>query len=168
VSVLLDTHVWIWWLTGQPELSATERAALDRQAATRPPLVSAISLWEAQMLNAKGRLRLTVAFSRWLAEASMPDVVEIAPLDVDVIVRLDALPGRFHGDPADRLIVTTALSRGVPLATHDKQIRRSRVTPCSGMTMRYAFVGDNRIHSVVARPLWTLDSRCATATGRNR
>jgi PIN domain nuclease of toxin-antitoxin system len=54
-SLLLDTHIWLWWLLGQPELSAAERDALDALAAAgTPPGISAISLWEAQMLASKG------------------------------------------------------------------------------------------------------------------
>ena len=129
MNVLLDTHIWIWWLTGQPDLPAAERAALDRQAANAPPLLSAISLWEAQMLHSRGRLQLRVPFDRWIVDAGLPDVVELVPLTPEVILRLDSLPARFHGDPADRLIVASALSRDVPLHTHDRMIRRSRVAP---------------------------------------
>lgn len=48
------------------------------------------------------------------------------PLDVEVVLALDALPASFHGDPADRLIVATARSRKLPLATRDVTIRKSR------------------------------------------
>lgn len=129
MSPLLDTHAWIWWLTGQRDLRADERAALDRHAARARPLLSAISLWEVQMLHRKGRLRLDVPFSRWLVEASSPDVVEIVPITADVILRLDALPPRFPGDPADRIIVASALAAGADLFTRDRRIRRARVVP---------------------------------------
>lgn len=129
MNVLLDTHVWIWWLTGQSELPVAERDALDRRAATAPPLLSAISLWEAQMLHAKGRLHLGVSFARFIVDASLPEVVELVPLSAEVVTRLDVLPARFHGDPADRIIVASALSRGVALYTHDGAIRKARVTP---------------------------------------
>ena len=126
MTVLLDTHVWIWWLTGQGELPAQVRAALDEAAAVAPPALSAVSLWEAQMLHRKGRLRLDLPLSSWLRQASAADVVAIVPLDVDVVLAIDALPSRFHGDPADRIIVASALSRGLPLCTYDRAIRRSR------------------------------------------
>ena len=129
MSVLIDTHIWIWWLTGQPDLPIAERDALDRLAAKAPPLLSAISLWEAQMLHSKGRLQLGVRFERWIVAASVPDVVRLVPLSAEVVVRLDTLPERFHGDPADRIIVASALSEGVPLHTHDRAIRKARVTP---------------------------------------
>lgn len=127
MSVVLDTHVWIWWLVGQSALSDKERLSLDTLATTEPPILPAVCLWEAQMLNAKQRLELDRPFDRWLREASQPAVVRIAPLSIDVVLAVDALPASFHGDPADRLIVGTARSLNLPLATYDKAIRRSRL-----------------------------------------
>jgi PIN domain nuclease of toxin-antitoxin system len=126
LSVLLDTHVWVWWLTPRSPLPRREQEALDALAARRELKLSAISLWEAQMLHAKGRLRITLAFSDWLEQAADERVLTILPLDISVILALDSLPRSFHGDPADRLIVATALARRLPLATHDTAIRRSR------------------------------------------
>lgn len=79
------------------------------------------------MLHSKRRLKLSMPFARWLREAAAPDVVKIAPLDVEVVLAVNALPERFHGDPADRLIVATARALDVALATHDHNIRRSRL-----------------------------------------
>lgn len=126
-TILLDTHVWLWWLLGQPELSAAERDALDMLAAAgTPPGLAAISLWEAQMLARKGRLQVDGPLAQWLPMAASPETVCIVTLDVSVIVTLDALPAGFHGDPADRIIVATARAYGLPLATRDTNIRRSR------------------------------------------
>jgi len=126
-TLLLDTHVWLWWLHGQPELTATERDALDALAAAgTPPAISAISLWEAQMLASRERLRLDSPLTHWLPTAAAPEIVTVLPLDTDVILALDALPTGFHGDPADRIIVATARAHGLPLATRDSNIRRSR------------------------------------------
>ncbi len=127
MSLLLDTHTWIWWLTGQDELSRKEHQKLDSLSEKTPPVISDISLWEAQMIYAKGKLKLTIPFSQWLIQATLPDVVQLARLSPDVILKLDNLPPGFHGDPADRIIVATALSLGIPLFTYDRKIRRSRV-----------------------------------------
>ncbi len=126
MSVLLDTHAWIWWLMGQPELPLGQREALDRLAERELPFLSAISLWEARMLSAKGRLTLDRPFERWLREAASPEVVRILPLDVDVVLGLSILPARFHGDPADRIIVSTARVFDLPLLSFDSTIRKSR------------------------------------------
>ena len=127
MSVLLDSHVWIWWVTGQRELAAAKRARLDELAeAGAQPFLSAISLWEAQMLYRRKRLTLAMDFPVWLTEASDPMVVQVLPIDTSVILTLDKLPDRFHGDPADRIIVATAKAHGLALMTDDKAIRKSR------------------------------------------
>lgn len=124
--ILLDTHVWIWWLTASPSLKRTERDALDTAAEAGELGLSAISMWEAQMLHAKQRLELPLPFADWLGRATDAQVLSILPLDSEAIIALNRLPASFHGDPADRLIVATARAHDLPLATHDTIIRKSR------------------------------------------
>lgn len=126
MKALLDTHIWVWWLTGDSGLSDRERAALDAAATEGALFLAAVSLWEAQMLHAKGRLDLPLAFPDWLRRAAAAPMVTVLPLDIPVVAALDNLPASFHGDPADRLIVATARTHQLPLATHDTRIRRSR------------------------------------------
>lgn len=124
---MLDTHVWVRWLTPQRDLSKREREALDQAAGKGELSLAAISLWEAQMLYSKARINLPLPLAEWLRQATARGVLTVLPLDVSVVVALDSLPAGFHGDPADRLIVATARAHGLPLATHDKLIRKSRV-----------------------------------------
>ncbi len=126
MSVLLDTHVWVWWLTPGSSLSQVERDALDALAGRGELFLPAISLWEAQVLHAKRRLELPLPFGEWLARATDARMISVVPLSVEVVLALDALPPSFHGDPADRLIVATARAHAMQLATHDAAIRRSR------------------------------------------
>lgn len=125
MKVLLDTHVWIWWVTGQKALRRAELEALGNLAESQQLAISAISLWEAQMLHARGRLLLEIPFETWLLQAAAPPI-KVVPLDVSVILALNQLPPSFHGDPADRIIVATARARDLALATRDGDIRRSR------------------------------------------
>ena len=126
--VLLDTHIWLWWLVGQEELGPKDRQRLQGLVtAGTPPAISAISLWEVQMLVSKGRLPLSLPLSRWLPLATSPETVRVLPLDTDVVLAVNDLPASFHGDPADRIIVATARAHGIALLTRDANIRRSRV-----------------------------------------
>jgi PIN domain nuclease of toxin-antitoxin system len=129
VKALLDTHIWIWWLLGSDRLSASERQALDQLARQGNAYLSTMSLWEAQMLHHKGRLTLGRPFSIWLEQAASPEIVQVVPLDVTVVIAVDQLPPEFHGDPADRLIVATAAVHDLALVTHDKAISSSGVVP---------------------------------------
>lgn len=126
MAVLLDTHVWAWWLSGDARLKAKERDALDTLAERRELRLCAISLWEAQMAYAKGRLALQDRFEAWLRAAAAPEVIEIVPIDVRVALALNDLPASLSNDPADRLIVAAARAHALSLATHDAVIRRSR------------------------------------------
>ncbi len=126
MTLLLDTHVWLWWLLGSDQLSKDERLALDPLAARGALRIAAVSLWETQMLHAKQRLALDRPFDLWIRDAAASTVVQVLPLDVEVVIALDSLPASFHGDPADRLIVATARAHRIPLATHDRAIRKSR------------------------------------------
>ena len=128
MNLLLDTHFWIWWLTPKSPLKSAERNALDAAAEAGGLCLAAISLWEAQLLHSKQRLQLPLPFSEWLTRATEPRVLTVLPLDREVVIAVDGLPKRFHGDPADRLIVATARTHGIPLATRDRVIRRSRTT----------------------------------------
>jgi PIN domain nuclease of toxin-antitoxin system len=124
--LLLDTHYWIWWLTPNSPLKPTERNGLDAAAEAGSVCLAAISLWEAQMLHSKQRLKLPIPFAEWLDRATDQGMLTVLPLDRNVVVAVDELPPRFAGDPADRLIVATARTHGIPLATRNRAIRSSR------------------------------------------
>ena len=127
MRVVLDTHMWLWWLLPNSELTDEERASLDQVAAGRGMFLPAICQWEAQMLHSKKRIVLPVPFSTWLRSATASNVLTVLPLSADAVIEVDQLPTSFHGDPADRMIVATARCYGLPLATNDYAIRKSRL-----------------------------------------
>jgi PIN domain nuclease of toxin-antitoxin system len=126
---LLDTHVWVWWMLGDPRLPARERDRLDGLPAASRPLLADISLWEVALLVQSGRLQLVDDLEAWLRIAASPAAVAVQPITSATVVAMTKLPTSFHQDPADRLIVATARALDVPLATHDTRIRRSRLVP---------------------------------------
>ena len=126
---MLDTHVWVWWLSGSDRLPARESSALDELASTGELRLAAISLWEVQMAFAKGRFVPEDGFERWLRVAAAPETIQLLPLDIPVALALNSLPERLHADPADRLIVASARAYRCELATHDAALRKLRVAP---------------------------------------
>lgn len=124
---VLDTHAWVAWALGTPELTRVEREALDRLPPDARPYVSAISLWEVAMLVDLGRLSLDVSLSTWMQSAAHPRSVRLVPITPAIAADTAALPARFHRDPADRLIVSTCRVLEAPLATRDRLILRSRL-----------------------------------------
>jgi PIN domain nuclease of toxin-antitoxin system len=126
---LLDTHAWVWWICGDPLLTAHEREALDSLLPTERPVLAEISLWEVAMLVERGRLELDMDLERWLALASAPATVELARVTPAVAAEVARLPEKFHRDPADRLIVATARTWKLRVLTRDRKIAGARVVP---------------------------------------
>jgi PIN domain nuclease of toxin-antitoxin system len=124
--LLLDTHAWVWWITRPDRLSRRQRAAIDRsRRAHDGPLL--LSCWEAAPLAHGGRLRFSIPAEAWLEQATNLPGVEILPLSLAVVtaaVRLDGLR-----DPADQLVVATALDRGARLVTSDARVADADLLP---------------------------------------
>ncbi|MEW6088711.1 MAG: type II toxin-antitoxin system VapC family toxin [bacterium] len=121
--VILDTHVWIWLLTGGKKLENSGCLAHIENAAKYGNIrVSAISVWEVGMLEAKGRIKFPVECIDWINKALSVPGVSLVPLTPEIAVESSQLPDKFHGDPADRIIVASARKLGATLITHDKEI----------------------------------------------
>ncbi len=119
--IILDTHIWVWWVDGGAQLPA-DYAALLQAEAPQGLGVCAISCWEVAKLVELGRLQFTVPVEQWLAQALAPPV-QLLTLSPEVAVGSTRLPGTFHRDPADQLIVATARHYDCPLVTLDRLIR---------------------------------------------
>ena len=111
-----------------PHLPESHRHALDSFPPDQRPFLADISLWEASLLVAKGRLVLDQDIESWLEIAASPSVVTLCPITSSVAAEMGRLPDNFHQDPADRLIVATARSLKIHLATQDRKIITSRLT----------------------------------------
>ena len=123
MDVLIDTHVWIWWLTRLPQLSPRIISALDNMP--ERPFLSVASLWELSLLVEAGRVELFPNPAIWLEQAIHPNTVRIAQITRAIALELFEFPKRFRRDPADRLIIATARALSVPLLTFDRGIRNS-------------------------------------------
>jgi PIN domain nuclease of toxin-antitoxin system len=121
-ELLLDTHAWLWLVQGEQQFS-DENLALIEQAAREARLrVSSISIWEVAMLEVKGRIALSLDCHTWVRQALAAPGLDLLTLEPDILIDSSRLPGTFHGDPADRIIVATARARGACLLTRDGKI----------------------------------------------
>ena len=120
--IVLDTHALVWWVTGDESLSKKAKAAIERELEGGQIVVSAISAWEIAMLVEREKLVLSMDVGSWLAAIAEIEAVRFMPLDVEVAVKSVDLPGEFHKDPADRMIVATARMLSAPLVTKDEKI----------------------------------------------
>lgn len=123
--ILLDTHAWIWWVGDPDQLSGPARQRVDQAFGQGGPIyLSTISTWEVAMLVDKGRLELAIEVEDWIAHSEAIPALEFVPVSNHLALRSVNLPGEFHPDPADRLIVATARYFGVPLITRDSKLHR--------------------------------------------
>lgn len=121
--VLLDTHVWIWVMEGDDgKLGGAARGAVETAARDGRVLVSAISVWEVAMLQAKGRIRFTLDVREWIRRALGAPGVHLSAFTPEVAVDSTQLPEPLHGDPADRILVATARRTGATLVTRDGKL----------------------------------------------
>ena len=118
--ILLDTHALVWVTRGELQGRVTD--LLDRASAEAVPvLISPISAWEVGMLVARGRIALPSPPAVWFEQA-VETGLAWAPMTPQILVDASFLPGRIHGDPADRILVATARAFGYRLMTRDQAL----------------------------------------------
>jgi PIN domain nuclease of toxin-antitoxin system len=120
--IVLDTHVWIWWVHNDPLLPEGFRLLLEQGKASGLG-VSAFSCWEVAKLVERSKLILNEAIDDWMAKALGPSWINLLPLTPEIAIESTRLPQPFHKDPADQIIVATARAHNCPLASCDALIR---------------------------------------------
>jgi PIN domain nuclease of toxin-antitoxin system len=120
-AVLLDTHVWLW-MAGGERIAPPARRLIEAAAGADNLFMSPISIREVGMLAAKGRIAVQPDCLAWVTDALAKTGVRLLPLTVQVAVGSSFLPEGFHGDPADRIIVASAIAASATLITRDAQI----------------------------------------------
>jgi PIN domain nuclease of toxin-antitoxin system len=119
--IVLDTHIWIWWVHG--DLNLPEHYTEVLKAAEADGLgISAISCWEVAKLVEYGRLELPCPVEEWIREALRYPGMLVLELTPRIAVESTQLPGAFHKDPADQIIVATARVYDCALMTLDSKI----------------------------------------------
>ena len=121
--IVLDTHAWIWWVACPEEISAPARDEIELAMEGNEVFISSISSWELAVLTRKGRLQLAVPVEDWIARCEALPFFHFVPVDTRIALRSNRLPGDLHEDPADRIIIATALTLGAPLVSKDRKIR---------------------------------------------
>jgi PIN domain nuclease of toxin-antitoxin system len=125
--ILLDTHVLFWWATKDTvRLTAAARAAISEELPDGEILVSSITAWEIALLAGRRRLNLALDVAKWLSTFGEISEFRFIPVDNEIGIEAVNLPGEFHKDPADRIIVATARKFGAPIITADEKIRAYR------------------------------------------
>jgi PIN domain nuclease of toxin-antitoxin system len=119
---LFDTNAWLRSIE-RPEELTSSASSLILTLGTAPFGLSAISIYEIGQKARKGKLALSLPIDRWLAMALRSNFVRVIPIDAEIAREANELPGEFHGDPADRLIVATARRHNLTIITSDRKMR---------------------------------------------
>jgi PIN domain nuclease of toxin-antitoxin system len=120
---LLDTHAWVWFLEGKKKIEGSRLIPVLESAAEESRLsLASISLWEIAMLESKGRIGFRIPCLQWILNALKMPGLTLVPIVAEIAEDSANLPGDFHGDPADRLIVASARYLRGTLVTRDRAI----------------------------------------------
>ena len=129
--IVLDTHSWIWFIDSPGELGKRATSAIDKARNTGEGLhISCISTWEIHMLASKSRLTLAIAPELWVTRCEKLSFVRFNPVNNSIARLAVTTCASMHADPADRIIVATALYLGASVVTRDEKIKASGLVPC--------------------------------------
>ena len=120
--MLLDTHAWLWLLHDPTQLSEPAQTAIAKAEKENKILVSSISVWEIAVKHSLNKLKLPLPINEWFELAQQQPGITIEPLSPLDAIQSANLPGEFHKDPADRILVAIALRYDVPIISRDRKI----------------------------------------------
>ena len=120
--IILDTHIWIWWVHDEARLTSEQLQTIHDNEAQGLG-ISAISCWEVAKLVEKKRLLLPIDLDQWFELALSYPGVQVISITPEVAIRSTRFPVEFSQDPADQLIAATALVNNCPLVTSDSKLR---------------------------------------------
>jgi PIN domain nuclease of toxin-antitoxin system len=117
MRLLLDTHAFLWFITADPKLSTTAEQVIRDRANT--PLLSIASVWEIAIKVNQGRLPLPQPLDRFIPQQLQINRVSILPIELQHTYEIARMP-LHHRDPFDRLLISQAISEGIPLVSTDR------------------------------------------------
>lgn len=121
-QLLLDTHIWLWYVEATDSDLGPVRDTLIRANADLGLSVSVLSAWEVAMLDAERRVALSLECSAWIDRALSAPGIHLQPLTPAIAITSTRLPGFPHRDPVDRILIATARLTGATLVTRDRRI----------------------------------------------
>ena len=121
-ELLLDTHIWVRYLNGDPHLPVSLIHAVEDARIEGRSFVSVISIWEVAMLVEKGRLTLPLGLDAWVNRALELPGVNLLPLSPAIAMETARLPKPMHADPADRILVASARVERLRLVSLDRAV----------------------------------------------
>ena len=119
--IVLDTHVW-WWSISEPAQLSHRARQLIKKTPPDQRAIASISIWEFAMMVTRGRIELMISPDEWLDYAVHKTGLAIVELNPQIAMESSSLPGEFHKDPADRIIVATARVSRCQLISRDQKI----------------------------------------------
>lgn len=119
--ILLDTHIWIWWVNLNNKLSSAQKEIVLKHESEEIG-ISIISCWEVARLVEYKRLEFACSIKEWIQIALDYPGVTLLNLTPDIVIESSQLPSDFHKDPADQMIAATARILQCILVTADKKI----------------------------------------------
>ena len=120
MKILIDTRVWIWAQESPEKLGVDAHGTLADE--NNAILVSPVSTLEIARLTSGGRITLAGRLQTWVCESHNALLADTAPLTHEIAIAAYDLPGEFHADPADRMLVATAMVGDMPIMTADERI----------------------------------------------
>lgn len=123
--IILDTHALIWFASDPAKLSKVALKAIETEIQAKTPIfISSISIWEICQLVQKKRIDFSIPLDQLIDTLNQTKEYKFISIDNKIAYESCVLPGQFHADPADRIIVATARVLGAKLVTKDQKIRR--------------------------------------------
>lgn len=119
MRLLLDTHVFLWFILAPSQLSSDALAAI--QTAENTIYLSLVSAWEMSIKSRLGKLSLEQPIEHFITDQAQHNRFEILPITLRHIAAVETLP-LLHRDPFDRLLIAQSMTEGLPLITADRSI----------------------------------------------